>query len=104
MTDAPHDLTRDILINIQNSIAALRGETLNGIAALRGEMNERFDKANERFEKAEADIARVHADLAKTNATVTQMHADVLETKSIGREVAVRLTAIEKRISRMEDA
>ncbi|MGO9546542.1 MAG: hypothetical protein ACLPPF_17320 [Rhodomicrobium sp.] len=45
---------------------------------------------NERFLRQEAEIAR--------------LQADVSETKAIGREVALRLTFIEKRLAAVEHA
>jgi hypothetical protein len=45
---------------------------------------------NERFQRLEAEIARAQA--------------DVSETKAIAREVVVRLTPIEKRLSAVEHA
>ncbi len=45
---------------------------------------------NERFQRLEAEIARAQADIS--------------ETKAIAREVVVRLTLIEKRLSAVEHA
>ncbi len=48
------------------------------------------DSMNERFQRVEAEIARAQADIS--------------ETKAIAREVVLRLTLIEKRLTTVEHA
>ena len=79
MVDETENLTLKLLQGVRADIAALS----RGI--------------DERFEKLGAEIARVQAD-------VSRMQADVSETKAISREIAVRLTLLEKRISAVEPA
>ena len=84
MADEPTDITQDILRKIQDGIAKLQ----------------------ERAEKSDATIARIHADtsrnIGKMHADILSMHTDVVEAKAVSREVAVRLTLIEKRTADMD--
>jgi len=68
--------------------------------------NEGITQLKERLEKTEATVARMHADISrnvnKMHGDILSMHADVLEAKAVSREVAVRLTLIEKRSGDME--
>ena len=75
-------------------------DTLRLLQEIRAEMREGF-------EKAAAETARVHADLAaaiRHNAKVSKVHAEVLATKSLVLDVVVKLTALERRVSALEDA
>jgi hypothetical protein len=84
MADEPIDATQAILRNIQEGVAKLQ----------------------ERAEKTDATIARGHADnsrnIAKMHADILSMHADVAEARAVSREVAVRLTLLEKRSADIE--
>ena len=70
------------------------------------------EEIRERDEKLQAQIARVHVEMAENaerlqagvasvQAGMANMHVDVLEAKASSKEVAVRLTLVEKRLSSM---
>ena len=79
MADEPENLTLRLLQEMRAENAAFRVE-------VRGS-----------FEKVAAETARVRAEVA-------EVKADVLATKSLVFDVVVKLTALERRVSVLEDA
>jgi hypothetical protein len=77
--------------------------TLRLLQEIRAEMRDGFEKSAAEIGRVHADVAEVKADLARTNVKLTQMHADVLGTKSLVLDVVVKLTALERRVSKLED-
>jgi predicted phage gp36 major capsid-like protein len=69
--------------------------TLALLREIRAEMRERFEEMRERFEKVDADAAA-------TKGEVLKLRADVAEGTAVVKDVAVRLTLIEKRLNAME--
>lgn len=57
-------------------------------------------EVREGFEKAAAETARIHAELS---AGQSRTHNEVLATKSLMLDVVVKLTALERRVSKLED-
>jgi len=49
-------------------------------------------------------MARLEVKIENIDATMTRMHADVVDAKATGKEVAVRLSLIEIRLGKIENA
>jgi hypothetical protein len=77
---------------------------LHQLREMRAEIKDGFEKSAAEVARIHADVGAVKADIARTNLTVTQMHADVLATKSLVLDVVIKLTALEKRVQKLEDA
>ena len=78
--------------------------TLALLREIRAEMREGFEKSAAEVARVHADVAEVRADQARADAKMARIHADILATKSLMLDAVVKLTALERRVSTLEDA
>lgn len=81
---------------------------LRHLQEMRAEMRDGFEKSAAEVASVHADlkgdVASLRLDLSRVDASVAKMHAEVLATKSLVLDVVVKLTALERRVSALEDA
>lgn len=78
--------------------------TLRLLQEIRAEMRDGFEKSAAEVARVHADVAEVRADQARADVKMTRIAADVLATKSLVLDVVVKLTALERRVSVLENA
>lgn len=81
--------------------------TLRLLQEMRAEMRDGFEKAAAEtgrvYADLKGDVAALRVDLSRVDTSVAKVHAEVLATKSLVLDVVVKLTALERRVSTMED-
>lgn len=77
--------------------------TIRLLQEIRAEMREGFEKSAADVARVHADVADVKADQAHADAKMARIHADVLVTKSLVLDVVVKLTALERRVTTLEE-
>ncbi len=82
--------------------------TIRLLQEMRAEMRDGFEKTAAETGRIHADLkgdmAALRLDLSRVDAGMARMHAEVLATKSPVLDVVVKLTALERRASALEEA